>query len=138
MSPLKVLPALMALGLGLGACAEPGVTVSTGPVAASSSLTFNLTIDDSGHVLRVRQGDEVVPRLPLAGYQDPGWVMSVPPNPAVLGGGDDLRFFPSEADEGGVPYHEFSFIAAGPGRTSFTLAHGLQEFHLTVQVAGDG
>ena len=101
-------------------------------------ITFVLTVDDTGNLLQLRLGDEVVPRLPLTGYDDDGWVMTVSPNPAVLGGGDDMRFFPSEVDQGGVAYHEFSFIAVGPGRTSVTLTHGFQQFTFTVQVADPG
>ena len=96
----------------------------------STPITFTLTIDDSGNVLQVRPGDEVMPRLPLTGHQDNGWVMTVSPNPAVLGGGDDLRFFPSEVDQGGVAYHEFSFIAVGPGRTTCDPHPRLPAVHL--------
>jgi len=132
---LKVLAAcVFALaGCGEGAAGELPTTTAGDP----GPITFNLSVEDSGNVLRVRPGDEVVPRLPLNGYQDPGWVMTASPNPAVLGGGDDLLFFPSEIGQGGGAYHEFSFIAVGPGRTTVTLTHGLQRFTLTVQVADD-
>jgi hypothetical protein len=127
----------VALAAVLAACgAAPG-----SPPAATASptpITFGLSVDDTGNVLRVRPGDEVVPRLPLTGIEDDGWVMTVSPNPAVLGGGDDLLFFPSEAGQGGVAYHEFSFIAVGPGRTTVTLTHGFQQFTFTVQVAARG
>lgn len=126
-----------ACGFALASCGDGAAPVTTTP-DNSTPITFTLTIADSGNVLQVRPGDEVMPRLPLTGYQDNGWVMTVSPNPLVLGGGDDLRFFPSEVDQGGVAYHEFSFIAVGPGRTTVTLTHGFQQFTFTVQVAEPG
>jgi hypothetical protein len=133
------LPAALAAMLAavLTAC---GGDAGIAPIATSSPtpITFSLSVNDSGNVLRVRPGDEVVPRLPLTGIEDDGWVMTVSPNPAVLGGGDDLLFFPSEAGQGGVAYHEFSFIAVGPGRTTVALSHGFQQFTFTVQVAARG
>jgi len=135
MTRVKGLVAAAACAVSLIACGEPAVTPSAA-TDGMQSLTFRLSIADDNRVLRVRIGDEVVPRLPLAGHGDPGWVVRVPPNPAVLAGGDDLRFFPSEPDRGRAPYQEFSFIAVGEGRTTFTLTHGYQEFRLTVQVAG--
>ncbi|MFH1330246.1 MAG: hypothetical protein ABIJ48_06325 [Actinomycetota bacterium] len=125
--------ALAACGFALASCGDGAGTVTT-TVGDPTPITFNLTIADSGNVLRVRPGDEVVARLPLTGHQDVGWVVTVSPNPLVLGGGDDLRFFPSETDQGGVAYHEFSFVAVGPGRTTVTLTHGFQQFTFTVQV----
>jgi len=108
-------------------------TTTTQPDGAAS-ITFTLGIDDDGARLRIRPGDEVVLRLPLAGLADPGWVLLVPPNPSVLGGGDDLLWRPSEIDRGGVAFHEFDFIATGPGETTVTLIHGWQEFTFTVLV----
>jgi hypothetical protein len=133
----KTLTVTALLAAVLGACGDgeagaPSITIP------GDSITFNLGIDDSGKVLRLRSGDEVAPRLPLSGHDDPGWVLTVAPNPAVLGGGDDMMFFPSEVDEGGVAYHEFDFIAVGPGQTTVTLTHGFQQFTFTVQVAADG
>ena len=128
-----------ACALALAACgggAAPSATTTDG--RATAPITFTLTVNDTGNLLRLRPGDEVIPRLPLTGYNDDGWVLTGAPNPAVLGGGDDMLFFPSEPDQGGVAYHEFSFIAVGPGRTSVTLAHGLQQFTFTVQVADQG
>jgi hypothetical protein len=110
-------------------------TTTTQPEGAAP-ITFALGIDDDGARLRIRPGDEVVPRLPLSGLDDPGWVLAIPPNPAVLAGGDDLLWHPSEIDQGGVAFHEFAFIAAGPGETTVTLIHGWQEFTFTVLVAG--
>ncbi|MBP1631876.1 MAG: hypothetical protein H6Q11_164 [Acidobacteria bacterium] len=110
-------------------------TTTTSPEAAAP-ITFALGIDDDGARLRVRSGDEVVPRLPLYGLDDPGWALMVPPDPAVLAGGDDLLWHPSEIDQGGVAFHEFAFIAAGPGETTVILTHGWQEFTFTVLVAG--
>jgi hypothetical protein len=137
MAHWRRLVALAACGLALAACGGDAGTPTT-TTAVLTPITFNLTVNDSGNELRLRLGDEVVPRLPLTGYDDEGWVMTVSPNPAVLGGGDDMRFFPSEEDQGGVAYHEFSFIAVGPGRTSVTLTHGFQQFTFTVQVADSG
>jgi len=129
-------PAALAalLAAALAACSSDA---GTAPIATASPtpITFNLSVNDSGNVLRVRPGDEVVPRLPLTGVEDEGWVMTVSPNPAVLGGGDDMLFFPSEAGPGRVAYHEVSFIAVGPGRTTVALTHGFQQFTFTVQVA---
>jgi len=124
---------IAACSLALVACGDDAgaPATTTDPL---SPITYTLTISDGGNLLRLRPGDEVVPRLPLTGSGDAGWVLTGAPNPAVLGGGDDLRFFPSEVDEGGVAYHEFSFIAVGPGSTSVTLSHGLQQFTFTVQV----
>jgi hypothetical protein len=110
-------------------------TTTTQPDGAAP-ITFALGIDDDGARLRVRPGDEVVPRLPLSGLNDPGWVLAIPPDPAVLAGGDDLLWHPSEIDQGGVAFHEFAFIAAGPGETTVTLTHAWQEFTFTVLVAG--
>jgi hypothetical protein len=129
--------ALAACGLALAACGDDAGSSST-TTAATAPITYTLGVADTGHVLQLRPGDEVVPRLPLTGPNDDGWVMTVSPNPAVLGGGDDMRFFPSEVDQGGVAYHEFSFIAVGEGRTSVTLAHGFQQFTFTVQVTDLG
>ena len=137
MNRRRGLVAFVACGFALASCGNGAGPVTT-TAGAPTPITFTLTIADSGNVLRVRPGDEVVPRLPLTGYQDDGWVVTVSPNPSVLGGGDDLRFFPSEVDQGGVAYHEFSYIAVGPGRTTVTLNHGFQQFTFTVQVAERG
>jgi hypothetical protein len=104
-------------------------------VAEWAPITFTLGIADDGARLRLRPGDEVVPRLPLTGLSDLGWILFIPPNPAVLGGGDDLLWRPSEIDQGGVAFHEFNFIATGPGETTVTFIHGWQEFTFTVLVA---
>lgn len=110
-------------------------TITTTTLGDSAPITFTLGIDDDGVRLRIRPGDEVVPRLPLAGLEDPGWIVLIAPNPAVLTGGDDLLWHPSEIDQGGVAFHEFDFIAAGPGETTVTLTHGWQEFTFTVVVS---
>jgi hypothetical protein len=115
--------------------AGPGRITTTTLPDQSRSITFTLGINDDGARLRIRPGDEVVPRLPLAGLEDPGWILVVAPNPAVLAGGDDLLWRPSEIEHGGVAFHEFNFIAAGPGETTVTLIHGWQEFTFTVLVA---
>ncbi len=128
---------LAAGGLALAACGG-GTATPTTTAAAPTAITYDLTVDDTGHVLQLRPGDEVVPRLPLTGYDDEGWVMTLSPNPAVLGGGSNMRFFPSEVNQGGVAYHEFTFIAVGQGRTSVTLTHGFQHFTFTVQVTDRG
>jgi hypothetical protein len=129
--------ALAACALVLAACGDDTGATSTTTTAAVG-ITYTLGVGDTGHVLQLHPGDEVIPRLPLTGPSDEGWVMTVSPNPAVLGGGDDMRFFPSEVDQGGVAYHEFSFIAVGEGRTTVTLTHGLQQFTFTVQVTDSG
>lgn len=131
---LLVPAAVAAVLAACGTDAGPAPTT----LAPLTPITFTLSVSDSGGVLQVRPGDEVVPRLPLTGIEDDGWLMTVSPNPAVLDGGDDLLFFPSEAGQGGVAYHEFSFIAVGPGRTTVTLTHGFQQFTFTVQVAARG
>ena len=121
------------------AVAGVGPTTTTTTTTAASdvapSITFALGINDDGARLRVRPGDEVVLRLPLSGLDDPGWILVIPPDPEVLAGGDDLLWHPSEIDQGGVAFHEFNFIAAGPGETTVTLTHGWQEFTFTVLVA---
>jgi len=110
-------------------------TTTTAAPDVAPSITFALGINDDGARLRVRPGDEVVLRLPLSGLDDPGWILVIPPDPEVLAGGDDLLWHPSEIDQGGVAFHEFNFIAAGPGETTVTLTHGWQEFTFTVLVA---
>jgi len=141
----------------LAACAEGGVTVAasstttltsreqpttttvapvpTTTLAEPPPITFTLNINDDGLRLRLRPGDEVVPRLPVAGVTGAGWVVLIAPNPAVLAGGDDLLWQPSETDQGRLGFHEFYFIAAGPGQTSVTLTRGWQEFTFTVVVS---
>ena len=134
MAGWRGLTALAACALALGACGGGGgATTTTG--AATTAITYTLTVDDTGNLLRLRPGDEVIPRLPLTSTDDAGWVLTESPNQAVLAGGDDLRFFPSEIGQGGAAYHEFSFIAVGPGRTTVTLTHGFQKFTFTVQVS---
>lgn len=137
MARWRAVLALAALAAVLGACGSDAGTPPT-TAAPLTPITFTLSVSDSGGVLQVRPGDEVVPRLPLTGIDDDGWVMTESPNPAVLGGGDDLLFFPSEVGQGGVAYHEFTFIAVGPGRTTVTLTHGFQQFTFTVQVTERG
>lgn len=102
----------------------------------TAPITFQIGLDDDHTRLRLRPGDEVVPRLPVTGLDDAGWVVTLAPNPAVLAGGDDLLWHPSEIDQGGVAFHEFDFIAAGPGETTVVLTHGWQEFTFTVVVSG--
>jgi len=111
------------------------ITTTTTSPDVAAPITFALGIDDDGARLRLRPGDEVVLRLPLSGLDDPGWALVISPDPAVLAGGDDLLWHPSEIDQGGVAFHEFAFIAAGPGETTVTLTHGWQEFTFTVLVA---
>lgn len=155
MAPWRILAAAACGAVLLAACGEevvvaadtttstlprPGRTTVTSPAVTSTIpewalITFTLGIDDDGARLRIRPGDEVVPRLPLTGLSDPGWILVIPPNPAVLDGGDDLLWRPSEIDQGGVAFHEFGFIATGPGETTVTLIHGWQEFTFTVLVA---
>ena len=131
----SLVPAVLAVVLA--ACGgDAGTTPTT--IDQMLPIVFRLSVNDSDKVLQIRPGDEVVARLPLTGIEDDGWVMTASPNPAILAGGDDMLFFPSETDEGGVAYHEFSFIAAGPGRTSVTLTHGFQRFSFTVQVTVRG
>jgi hypothetical protein len=152
MARWRIVAALATGAALLTGCGEPAVIAATGStstvagpdqatpatsttIGGAAPITFALGIDDDGARLRVRPGDEVVPRLPLSGLDDPGWILAVPPDPAVLAGGDDLLWHPSEIDQGGVAFHEFSFIAAGPGQTTVTLTHGWQEFTFTVLVA---
>jgi hypothetical protein len=129
----RTLAAAVACGAAVAAC---GSGASGGTTAASilQPITFTLSVADSGNVLRLRPGDEVLPRLPLTGPRDEGWIMTVSPNPTVLAGGEGSLFFPSEPGQGGVAYHEFSFVAVAPGRTTVTLVHGFQQFTFTVQV----
>jgi len=132
------IPVMLAVcGLAVAACGSDGETAPT-TADRPEPITFELTVEDSGNALRVRPGDEVVPRLPLTGLEDDGWLMTVSPNPAVLAEGDDLLFFPSEIGQGRVAYQEFSFIAVGPGETRVTLTHGVQHFTFTVRVAEEG
>jgi len=143
----------------LAACAEGAVTVAasssttvapadqtTTTVAAASTttttmlirlppITFTLGINDDGLRLRLRPGDEVIPRLPVAAVADTGWTVLIPPDPAVLAGGDDLLWRPSETNQGRLAFHEFYFVAYGPGQTTVTLARGWQEFTFTVVVS---
>lgn len=153
MSPWRMLAAVAGSAVLLAACGEEVVVAAdsttttvaaagqvtttittTAPGVAWLPITFTLGIDDDGARLRIRPGDEVVPRLPLTGLTDPGWVLLIPPNPAVLAGGDDLLWRPSEIDHGGVAFHEFGFIAIGPGETTVTFVHGWQDFSFTVLV----
>ena len=137
MARWKLTTALALAAALLAACGGEAAPAAT--TTGASPLTYYLTIDDSGDgVLRVAPGEEIVPRLPLSGPNDPGWQLVVFPNPSVLGGGDDLRFIPSEAGQGGVAYQEFSFTAVGPGRTSFILTRGVQRFVCNVEVAPAG
>lgn len=136
MTAWKALAVAVACGTALAACGGAAGETSTG--ADLQPITFTLSVSDSGNVLRLRPGDEVLPRLPVTGAGDEGWVMTVSPNPAVLAGGEGSLFFPSEPGQGGVAYHEFSFVAVAPGRTSVTLIHGFQRFTFTVQVEARG
>jgi len=132
------IPVMLAVcGLAVAACGSDGETAPT-TADRPEPITFELTVEDSGNVLRVRPGDEVVPRLPLTGLEDQGWLMTRPPNPSVLAEGDDLLFFPSEMGQGRVAYQEFSFTAVGPGETQVTLTHGVSHFTFIVQVAEEG
>lgn len=116
--------------------AAPPTTVTTtarplGPLP----ITFTLGINDNGLRLRLRPGDEVVPRLPVTALAETGWDVLIPPDPAVLTGGDDLLWRPSETDHGRLAFHEFYFMASGPGQTTVILTRGWQEFMFTVVVS---
>lgn len=134
MSNWRTLTAVAVCAATLAGCGGTAATIPT-VLDDLDPITFTLGIDDSGRDLLIRTGDEVVLRLPLSGPGDEGWVLTVAPNPAVLGGGDDILFFPSEPNQGGVAYHEFDFIAGEPGETTITLTHGFQQFNFTIQVA---
>ena len=85
----------------VAAVTSPSSTSSTTTALRwSLPITFTLGIDDDGLRLRLRPGDEVVPRLPVAAVADAGWNLLVAPDPAVLRGGDDLLWRPSETDDG--------------------------------------
>lgn len=114
--------------------APPPTTTTTRP-DRPAPITFTLGINDDGLRLRLRPGDEVVPRLPVLPAAQTGWSVLVPPNPAVLAGGADLLWRPSETNRGRLAFHEFYFIATGPGQTSVTLTRGWQEFTFTVVVS---
>ena len=114
--------------------AAPSTTTTT-MLIRLPPITFTLGINDDGLRLRLRPGDEVVPRLPVAAVADTGWTVLIPPNPAVLAGGDDLLWRPSETNQGRLAFHEFYFVAYGPGQTSVTLARGWQSFTFTVVVS---
>lgn len=150
----KVAVVLVALGGALAACGGGEIMVTASSTTTSQAdyrpvttipttslpleiapITFRLGMNDDRTRLRLRPGDEVVPRLPLAGLDDPGWVITLAPDPSVLAGGDDLLWHPSEIDQGGVAFHEFDFIAAGPGETTVVLTHGYQQFTFTVVVS---
>ncbi len=129
---LPVLAGWIAL---LAACSA-GARVET-PTTGAEPITFRLHIEDSGNALRIRPGDEVTPRLPLSGPDDPGWVLVLAPDPRVLGGGDDLRAFPSDSAAEATAYHEFRFVAVGPGEAIVVLTHGYQQFTFRVKVSAD-
>jgi predicted secreted protein len=86
----------------------------------SGSATFFLTEADSGAVLRVQPGDEIVARLPADG---PAWEIDEGPDAAVVAGGDSFFFEPSEGGST-AGYQEFSFVAAGEGSTTIKLVSG--------------
>jgi len=112
---------LMAIVLAMAACADGAVDTTTTMMPANAgSITFALGIDDSGKRLLVRPGDQVIVRLPITGTNEPDWQVVTPPDPSVLGGGDNLRFYPSEPEQG-RPFHEFTFVAVGPGEATIAL-----------------
>lgn len=114
--------------------APPSTTTTT--LGRLVPITFTLGINDDGLRLRLRPGDEVVPRLPVAASAETGWALLVAPDPRVLGGGDDLLWRPSETSQGRLAFHEFYFIATGPGQTTVILNRGWQDFSFTVVVSG--
>jgi hypothetical protein len=116
--------ALLVVVLTTSACAGSDTGVATTTTQLNSgSTTFAIYIHDTGKRLLVRPGDEVLVRLPLAGLDDADWLLVTPPDPSVLGGGDNLRFYPSEPDQGEA-YHEFTFVAVGPGEATVSLRQG--------------
>jgi hypothetical protein len=116
---------LLAIVPALPACAgtDTGITTTTTP-ATPGNTTFALSADDTGKRLLVRPGDEIIIRLRIADSEDPDWTLAARPDPSVLGGGDNLRFYPSEPDQGDA-FHEFTFIAVGPGEATVVLYQGL-------------
>ena len=135
------IPALLAvLALATAACGGGGsgeTTTTTTPEGDPESIPFVLTVDDDGKTLSVLVGDEIVPRLTLDGTGDPGWEIIQAPDPAVVAGGDDLMFFPSEEERDRDAYHEFNFIASGPGLTSIVLRRvdGTDQVSFTLEVS---
>ncbi len=115
---------LLAVVMAASACAgtDTGATTTTSQINTGST-TFALGIADTGRRLLVRPGDEVIVRLPIAGLDDADWLLVAPPDPSVLGGGDNLRFYPSTPEQGEA-FHEFTFIAVGPGEATVSLRQG--------------
>ena len=109
---------LLAIVLLVSACAGDDTTSTTTTIADSpAEITFLLGIEDTSKRLLVRPGDTVIVRLPISGVDDLDWYVVTPPDPSVLAGGDDQRFYPSEPDQGEA-YHEFTFTATGPGEAA--------------------
>jgi hypothetical protein len=127
------LPALAGFAVVLVACG-PGTTTFSAPPSPSESITITLDIADAGRAVRVRPGDEVVPRLPLPPAAETGWEVTRAPDPRVLGGGEPVLVSPSDDSPVPIAYDEFDFVAVGPGRTTVTLKHGAQEFTFRVEV----
>lgn len=124
MRSLRIPALLTVLALAVAACGGGGsddTTTTTTAEGAPESIPFVLTVDDDGRTLSVLVGDEIVPRLRLEGVGDPGWEIVQAPDPAVVRGGSDLMFFPSEEERDREAYHEFLFIASGPGSTQIVL-----------------
>jgi predicted secreted protein len=128
---------LLAFALVVGACGGSSSETTTfttdiiDPGPESGAATFFLTEADSGAILRVQPGDEVVTRLSTDGA---AWELRDGPDTAIVAGGDSFFFEPSE---GGVSagYQEFSFTAAGTGSTTITIVRGSGEtLTFTVEV----
>lgn len=139
MASRRILITLLTLGLVAAACGGGGSeeTTTTTDGDGPEAIPFVLTVDDDGKTLTVLVGDEIVPRLLLDGVDDPGWEIAQAPDPAVVRGGDDLMFFPSEEERDRDAYHEFNFIAAGPGTTAmaFRKVDGSRQVAFTIEVA---
>ena len=115
---------LLAIVLVVSACAGADTDATTPTITANpAEITFLLGIEDSAKRLLVRPGDTVIVRLPISGHGDPDWFVVTPPDPSVLSGGDNRRFYPSEPDQGDA-YHEFTFTATGPGEAAIALFQG--------------
>ena len=139
MASRRILISLLALALAAAACGGGGSEETTTTVIAGGpeSIPFVLTVDDDEKTLSVLVGDEIVPRLTLDGVADPGWEIVQFPDPAVVRGGDDLQFFPSEEERNRDAYHEFNFLASGPGITTIVLRRidGTLQVTFTVEVS---
>ncbi len=124
---------LLSLALVITACggSSSGTTDLIIPGPEGGAATFFLTESDSGAVLRVQPGDEIVTRFSADG---PAWEIDEAPDAAVVAGGDFFFFEPSEGGAS-AGYQEFSFIAAGEGSTTITLVSGSGEtLTFTVEV----